>query len=144
MPRLLVSAALIVSTLVGCGGSIGGFSPGLGVDLVNFTWTQASFSWSEGAGSNPGNEMTTIEPCAYTAQAFAFGKTYEVLVVNGSHRDTFTVVARNYSASDIAEAWDTIMIEQSGTTLLKGQEWPSMKMPCIAPPTPAAQVSATS
>jgi hypothetical protein len=143
MPRLLISAVLIVSTLVGCGGSIGGFVPGLGVDLVNFTGTQASFSWSEGAGSNPGDEMTTIDPCAYTAQAFEFGKTYEVLVVNGSHRDTFTVVARNYSASDIAEAWDTIMIEQTGTTLLNDQQWPSMKTPCIAPPTSAAQVSPT-
>jgi hypothetical protein len=88
--------------------------------------------------------MSTVGPCGVRAIGFAFGKTYEVLVVNGSHRDTFTLVARNYSASDIAEAWDTIMIEQSGTTLLKDQEWPSMKTPCIAPPTPAVQVSPTS
>jgi hypothetical protein len=131
---------LIISSLAACQ-SNHGFSPGLGVDLVNFTTLPVSFSWSEGAGSNPGDEMTPIEPCAYTAQAFAFGKTYEVLVVNGSHRDTFTLVVRSYSASDIAEAWDTIMIEQSGTTLLKGQEWPSMKTPCIASPTSAGQVS---
>jgi hypothetical protein len=143
MPRLLISAVLIASVLAACQG-IGGFVPGQGVDFVNDTGTQASFSWSEGARSNPGNEMTTVGPCAYTAQAFEFGKTYVVLVANGSHRDTFTLVARNYSASDNAETWDTIMIEASGTTLLKGQEWPAMKTPCIPPPTPAAQASSTS
>ena len=46
-------------------------------------------------------------------------------------------------SAGVGEAWDTIMIEASGTTLLKGVEWPQMKTPCIPPPTPAAQASST-
>jgi hypothetical protein len=142
MPRLILSAALIVSVLSACQGNHG-FSPGLGVDFVNATSMEVSYTLSEGAGSNPGDEMTTLDPCSTRAIAFGYDTTYVVLVLNGSHRDTLTIVVGSYSASRTAEAWDTIMIEASGTTLLKGVEWPQMKTPCIPPPTPAAQASST-